>query len=917
MPKSRKTRNSKKDFQKVKFKVGKKIQKADNVTNISFHTRTIQVTQKIKTATATEPSSKRKLNAGELLNQFQHYSTTTRNDAVMGLRELLTLHPEAITQNLVTVIERTAQLFVDKDPVVRQSNIKLLKVLFKGVSDKYISPFFHIIGIHLCCAMTHIFEDIQSDSLQILDLLLDHFPRLVITNSNQILPNFIEQISRQRLGSKSSSSALSINPNLKMASHKWRAKVLTRLHKLLSAILENDTDASGKTSIVFVNQGIKSVTWEKDVITQIQPWPKHFISRWQQPAFVQRSQVNTVSQKNPGVSLSDEPGLKRFVQLIIPLLIECWIESSSIGAFTGKGLNALVTADSLPLRTSVVNVIQLLCQYVIKKYPSSMTYVAVNRSMENQCDESDNHLNIQNKIQKGWLRKNYFTDLKNHLMKDFPYSVHVAAKKKEKLDNQSMPDAVCNLNVAVCDIMTHFLSGEEDVKDKWEITVVKYLEDVISQNSQDRQRTRVVIEIINRLVRYSKTINVDSVVGVMIQKYKRSHPLSSDKKLLFNFFAGIVLHQEYKQKVGSDIIDTFMNSLPDLFIDMVSSNQEMANHILRVMKTAACQNCWILLQQLNKFICKTAENGDILKIDLHSQKSLLELVFYVPQLQKSSLKLYANLVRNEVFPIQSALYILQIIHHRYSKLDHTPNGDAEYISLMMSVLLGATDGEKEDRNGCEINEAAANSFLTESKQWERTLVLSEAVSSHLTQYGDKEKMIQILSGFLQKLDSSYTDSNLISLMVLSNQMEFYNYPVTSTLTESLVPHFWAFCKKIIATRNILLNDSLDEFRNGCTSVLQKMVESVCCMENGLCLLVKILKETLHDKKANHLELKKVCQTGSLWICHYDHWIDRLKTPAHVIPEISTTVSLIQKSYPELREQQWWSDFSFLVSRLKI
>lgn len=53
--------------------------------------------------------------------------------------------------------------------------------------------------------------------------------------------------------------------------------------------------------------------------------------------FVIRSQVNTVSQKNPGVSLSDEPGLKRFVQLIIPLLIECWIESSSIGAFTGKG----------------------------------------------------------------------------------------------------------------------------------------------------------------------------------------------------------------------------------------------------------------------------------------------------------------------------------------------------------------------------------------------------------------------------------------------------------------------------------------------------------------------------------------------------------------------------------------------------
>lgn len=306
-----------------------------------------------------------------------------------------------------------------------------------------------------------------------------------------------------------------------------------------------------------------------------------------------------------------------------------------------------------------------------------------------------------------------------------------------------------------------------------------------------------------------------------------------------------------------------------------------------------------------------------MKIDVQSQKSLLELVFYVPQLQKSSLKVYANLVRNEVFPIQSALYILQIVHHRYSTLDHTPNGDADYISFMMSVLLGVIDGEKGDRYGCEINVATANNFLTESKQWERTLVLSEAVSSHLTQYGDKEQMVQILSGFLQKWDSSYGDSNLISLIILSNQMEFYNYPVTSTLTESLIPHFWAFCKKITATSNILLNDSMDEFKNICTSVLQKMVESVCCMENGLCLLVKVLKESLHDNKTVHLELKKVCQTGTLWICHYDSWIERSKTHANVIPEISTTVSLIQKSYPELREQQWWSDFSFLVSRLKI
>lgn len=62
MPKSRRKKNEHKDFQKVKLKVGKRLKKADNVTDASFHTKTIQVTQKIKTGSSSEPSSKRKLN---------------------------------------------------------------------------------------------------------------------------------------------------------------------------------------------------------------------------------------------------------------------------------------------------------------------------------------------------------------------------------------------------------------------------------------------------------------------------------------------------------------------------------------------------------------------------------------------------------------------------------------------------------------------------------------------------------------------------------------------------------------------------------------------------------------------------------------------------------------------------------------
>lgn len=891
MAKSRKKKNAQKDFQKVKFKVGKKLKKADNVTNASFQTRTIQVTQKIKTATTSEPSSRRKLNVNELLNQFQHYSTSTRHDAVMGLRELFSSHTEIIVPNLATVIERSTHLFVDKDPVVRQSVIKLLKVVFTAVSEKHVSPFLHMISAHLCCAMTHIYEDIQADSLQILDLLLNHFPGLVVSNSNQILPNFIEQISRSKLDTKRGSSALAINPNLKMASHKWRAKVLTRLHKLLSAILGNadKTDKVSQDS----QSGVQLLTWKKSEISYVQPKPEHFTSKYRQPGFMLRSKMDNITKK--GVTLSDEAGLRKFVQLMIPLLIECWIESNTVSTYSNKGSDNMITADSLPLRSSVVSVIQLLCQYVIQTYP----------------------------LEKKWLQKMYLTDFKSHLLKCFPYYVHIPVKKKDKGDNMTMQDSVCSLNIAICDIMTNFLSAPSSEREDnaWEITMIQYLEDIISHGCHDKQQMRIVIEILNRLIKQEDNLSLDSICDVMIRKYKDSHPLSTDKKLFFYFFSDIILDRKERSKLGADIIDIFITSLPDLFITVANSNEQMAAQVLNVMKTSACQNCWVLLQQLNKFICKTIENDDILiNLHLQTQKSLLELVYYVPQLQESSLKIYLKLLRNSKFPRQSCLYLLQIMHHRYASLEKTPLRTADYVSFMLSVLLGDTKEETGEQHSYEVIGEADDNFLTGSMKWERTLDITEVVCLHLTQFGDTDQVVQIVSTFLNQLqskDTHLTECQFISLMILSNKMEFYKYPITDSFTASLVPHFWMFCCKVTVTHCLLSDTVVQLFRSVYSVVLDRLVDSLCHMKNGLQLLISVLKKNLHGRKNKMTELREVCQAGSLWLRHYDNWIQMPNDPVELVPEIAHSVSIIQESCSELREQQWWSDFSFLVSRIKL
>lgn len=61
---SRKNKEKKKDFQKVKLKVGKQLAKADNFTDTSFKSRAIHIREQLKTSDKDggEPVTSRKQN---------------------------------------------------------------------------------------------------------------------------------------------------------------------------------------------------------------------------------------------------------------------------------------------------------------------------------------------------------------------------------------------------------------------------------------------------------------------------------------------------------------------------------------------------------------------------------------------------------------------------------------------------------------------------------------------------------------------------------------------------------------------------------------------------------------------------------------------------------------------------------------
>ncbi len=57
-----------------------------------------------------------------------------------------------------------------QDAAVRQSVQRLYKQIMPHVTGDMIGPLFPVLSAHLCCAMTHIHDDIQLDSLSLLGM---------------------------------------------------------------------------------------------------------------------------------------------------------------------------------------------------------------------------------------------------------------------------------------------------------------------------------------------------------------------------------------------------------------------------------------------------------------------------------------------------------------------------------------------------------------------------------------------------------------------------------------------------------------------------------------------------------------------------------------------------------------------------
>ncbi|XP_022787365.1 testis-expressed protein 10-like isoform X1 [Stylophora pistillata] len=717
----RKRKLKEQDFQKVKFKVGKKLKPADNATDSSFKSRAIFIPTQLHTLDNV-PTNQRNQTLKDLLAQVGHYSVNTRQEALGGLKDLLHHHENLLQENLGIVIKKVCEKMSDSDPSVRQSLLLLLCFIFPLVSQEKMAPFSALVIAHLSCAMTHIYDDIQHDSLGFLELCLRYFPSLMVGSSSQLIQNFVSMISHQNIsGTKQSNrlqhkagKGLAVNPKGKLSSLRSRLKVLQQLLALLKALESSSSSSREDTplssaSLVKLPCKKQIIYFDKKKPTQIQVLEHSVQEPTLHPfSFDNSSAATALNTESKNNILTDGQMVKDFMEVIVPLLLECWIECSPAQMTTGLP-NSMVSSSSINVMLAVTEILKI----VLKAAQEKQT----NAEVSEMHKPGDNLLDV------------YFKDVNQHLMSFFPFSVSDAPmlkrgrRKLEKVSQQAAGEnssaSVLTLNLKICEVMMLFVMNGPAVQKNYhaivhrlEEFVIESLELKVSGGAAGQQfqtdHVESLVAFADQILQYHNScmkVGIPSKPGELLNAtfslYQSSHIKSGIKRVLITFFASLVF-QENMSKLFElhKPVEKWLLGLPGLLVQLKDTTPGLTELVLRVMKKAVVQG---ILQSDDKVLAQLAsffskDRGSFSKLSDEIQRLAVELLFHLPSLDDRLLANIVSCCHGGQVGVAIIQYLLQVLLYRSPSYEGAVSHPAAFtFEVYLSVLLGIAIGYSKDQ----------------------------------------------------------------------------------------------------------------------------------------------------------------------------------------------------------------------------
>ncbi|XP_078482995.1 testis-expressed protein 10 homolog [Ciona intestinalis] len=743
---SRKTKAKKKDFNKVKLKVGKKKPAAENATDTAFKSQSIYIPDQLKSQEniSVELLTHRKQSVEDLLSHLNHFSPTFRYQALNGLKEIFSNHGNKGTINASKICERVIRSVTDVDSEVRKACTSLLWHIFSTVPEQQMSPKFPLILSHLYCAMSHISKDVQQSSLKVVDLCFQFYPNLVCSEENRptLLQHFIELISSKQGEKSANSRILTMNLSKKESAISWRIKVLKRLWVLLKR-------ESVKEEIKQVDFG-DHVCWDSDEIGL------HLV-----PNVKRQHGVLLRNLEASSLVKVHQQSTMQTISTVLPLLFQCWLEVSATGILTKD-------EETVTTMTLVMNITLELC----KSFQTNQDGVASQKLRE-------------------WIHQNYLTSFKKYFFTNFPFeqweAVSLMPKKKKK--QASKPDVdLLGVNLAICELAALY-PPEPIQNDENSSPSLDYITQLL-QNAADSRNmeTRVLKQILtcmDCILTKNSTQDFGNEISSCLHHYTDTLPKCHVHRTLIVEF--LIEHSGNTDGLDSG---SLLSSLPTQLVDIlrnIASHKESgcklqsdASTILH--STMRCIKCLLrrkhpgilpnlqekfltLILTITKSSAKLFCQNGICKTCKQFQREIVQSC--IPYLQDINEGITSGLFHfcfSEFVCQENICYVIDVLAQRLDSSchDQTLRTNSEKVGLLQFLLCSVIGCKKDDL--CPKNKE----IKLVPEEWK--IVKHEIVSMHATI-------------MLFKLCSS--DNNVVSIV-----RSFLSSSVFTTKPQSLNTVTW-------------------------------------------------------------------------------------------------------------------------------
>nr|XP_040236824.2 testis-expressed protein 10 [Anopheles coluzzii] len=565
---------------KIKLK-GAKLPKGANVTKTNFKVRKIVVPDQLKQRNLTNAAvlSNKNLTLKDCLAKLKLNNVSSKIEGLRGVREIITKMPSELHRMLSSVVKDVSSLSIDIEHDVRRDAYKTLGCILAACGQSVMVPFYEVLLSFLRCSMTHIQSRIQEDSLLLLDVLLQYLPELVVANRDKILPQFLDMISKLRTESKPGRT-LTINLDKQSTSTRWRVKVLSRLTGILKILIDskrtkNETAEPLEEAVSLAEDvdnpfASKVPDYQPDKAVQINytfdrastmflPIQKRHLYTTCPMDVLFRKTTGTDKDLSLGDRVDDGRKLKMYVEMLMPVLFESWLEVRPTGTGAEPGQEHALTQEAAAT-------LELLMAIFIQLWDLTVQY----------CGETNND------DMKRWFREEYGAKFCTHILGGFPYYQSGTETKSQQpkrskttapILSEKTVDDHCyrhNFNICYfyCCLHEQFRGGKK--KSQPYTKIVEYVKRcVMNWKFRGAEATNLLLQVLRYMLLETDCMAVNQETRTLLQTLLEVYitaklPQEIRNRILVLFCDIIVGSDSLWRRYGQELFTLWLKMLPNL-----------------------------------------------------------------------------------------------------------------------------------------------------------------------------------------------------------------------------------------------------------------------------------------------------------------------------------------------------------------